>query len=73
MRDAAALNMEEVGPWDAWGLGVVERTPGGADLELLDEVARTTVSASAGDDAIARLWVDHPDLHPPTAFLRDPG
>ena len=72
LRDAAALNMAEVGPWDVWGLGEANRELGAADLDLLDAVARGTVSASAGDDAIARLWVDHPDLRPPEAFLRDP-
>jgi hypothetical protein len=72
MRDLAALNMEEVGPWDVWGLGEAERALGASDLELLDEVARATVGASAGDDAPARLWVDYLDLRPPAAFLRDP-
>ena len=72
MRDIAALNMEEVGPWDVWGLGEVERALDAADLELLDEVAHATVRASAGDRASERLWVDHPDLRPPTTFLSDP-
>jgi len=72
IRDIAALNMEEVGPWDVWGLGETEHALGAADLELLDEVARATVSASTGDDASARLWMAHPELRPPAAFLRDP-
>jgi len=73
MRDVAALNMAEVGPWDVWGLGEPDRALGAADLDLLDEVAHATVSASAGDDAVTRLWVEHPHLRPPEAFLRDPS
>jgi hypothetical protein len=58
LRDLAALNRVEVGPWDEWGMDV--------DEELLDEVARATV------DAAARLWEAHPLLRPPEAFWADP-
>ena len=58
MRDLAALNRVEVGPWDNWGEDV--------DADLLDEVARATVDAKP--DAAARLWEAHPLLRPPPAF-----
>ncbi len=73
VRDAAALSMVEVGPWDTWGLGTADRALDAADLELLDALARATVIASAGSDAVAQLWADHPGLHPPDAFRRDPA
>jgi hypothetical protein len=71
LRDLAALNRAEVGPWDAWGLGAPEHRPSAADLALLDAVAE--VSADAGDGTAAtELWRSHPELRPPDAFLRDP-
>jgi Transglutaminase-like superfamily len=63
LRDLAALNRVEVGPWDAWGNGV--------DPELLDAVARATTDDAAA--AAATLYGDHPELQPPSGFTLDPA
>lgn len=66
-RDLAALNREEVLPWDAWGVGDGGRDgsdeAGAAELAVLDEAARATVTADF--DEVRALYRDSPSLRVP--------
>jgi hypothetical protein len=67
VRDLAALNRDEVLPWDAWGVGDGGKDgseePGEEALGLLDEAARVTVDADF--DEVRALYRDSPGLRVP--------
>ena len=63
LRDIAALNRVEVGPWDVWAPDTGDR--------VLDEAAPASADAGDGTHAAA-LWVADPELAPPAEYRRDP-
>ncbi|WP_111600951.1 transglutaminase-like domain-containing protein [Streptomyces sp. Amel2xB2] len=67
VRDLAALNRDEVLPWDAWGVGDGGKDgaeePGEEELALLDKAARVTVAADF--EEVRALYRDSPGLRVP--------